>query len=186
MFRLQTTPPQCEPEQRALFNGGFTDALQQVYRTCVIGTASQTGRWSVQILDENTGAGVAALTDGYMWGFTDRLLPGGKLSLIVEPFTAPTPFARPSDSPSAMNVYELHSSATWQLQKVAAFPVTGRPSLRMDIYDANPRLSGQNMIGKFWDLRTRPNSSATGLVDLLLENGRWIGFSPTTGTIITK
>jgi hypothetical protein len=186
VFRLSSPAPSCETEQRALFNGGFTDSLQQVYRTCVIGTASHTGRWTLQVLDEGTGSGVVAIQDSYMWGYTDKLLPGGQLSFIVEPFDAPTPFARPKDSPRQMKIYALQSSSSWQLQNVAMFPVTGRPALRYDSYETNPTLAGQGKNGNFMHLRTRPNQQASGLVDIQLENGQWVGYSGSAAGIVLK
>ena len=186
VFRLTSPAPSCESEQRALFKGGFTDALQQVYRTCVIGTAAQPGRWTLQVLDESNGSGVVAISDSYMWGYTDKLLPGGRLSFIVEPFSAPIPFARPSDSTSKMKIYALNSSPNWQLQEVGMFPVTGRPSLRLDSYETNPAINGQGKNGNFMHLRTRTNQLAAGLVDVQLQNGQWVGYSAAAGGVVQK
>ena len=186
VFRLLSLVPSCEAEQRVMFNSGFTETSTRAYDTCLIGTASQPGRWMLQVLDENNGSGVAALQDAYMWGYTDRLLPGGQLSIIVEPFAAPTPFARPRDTTRAMNIYALQSSPTWQFQGVGTFPIAGRPALRYDAYDANPPAASQHMTGNFMHLRTRPNAVAGGLVDVQLENGRWVGYSPQAGTVVSK
>jgi hypothetical protein len=186
VFRLLSPAPSCEAEQRSYFNSGFADAANQVYLKCIIGTAAQPGRWMLQVLDESNGSGVVALNDAYMWGYTDKLLPGGQTSFVVEPFSQPTPFARPPDSSISMNIYALQSSPSWQLVSVGAFPVGGRPALRYDAYDANPPVSAQNKTGNFWHLRTRPNAFADGLVDIQLQNGQWVGYSPATRAVVAK
>lgn len=186
VFRLVSPEPACEAEQRAMFSSGFTAAATRTYDTCLIGTAARPGRWMLQALDETNGNGVAALPDSYLWGYSDRLLPGGALVFIVEPFAAPTPFARPKDSSRAMNLVTLQSAPAWQFQAAGSFPVAGRPALRSDPYDANPPLAGQHLSGNFMHLQTRPNDDAPGLVDVKLENGNWVGWSPQARAVVGK
>ena len=122
--RRTSTVLRCEVEQRALFNGGFTDSLQETYRACVIGNASKPGRWIVQFLDESHGNGRAALMDAYMWGYSNQLLPGGKFVYLIETLGAAIPLIVRECLDRAQSVY-ARSSPSWKVQQVATLPVVG-------------------------------------------------------------
>jgi hypothetical protein len=176
----------CEVEQRALFNGGFTDSLQETYRACVSSNASKPGRWIVQFLDESNGNGSTALWDAYMWGYSSQLLPGGKFVYLVEALGAAIPFDRTGVSSTALKVFTLESSPSWQVQQVATLPVVGLPALRVDDYASYPLIAGQQRNGDFAHLVTRPNQAVPGLVDIQMTNGQWVGYSPTATSLVVK
>lgn len=176
----------CEVEQRALFNGGFTDSLQEAYRTCVIGNAGKPGRWIVQFLDESSGNGRTGLWDAYMWGYSNQLLPGGKFVYLIEALGAAVPFDRTGVPSTSLKVHTLESSPSWQVQQVATLPVAGLPALRIDDYASYPLVAGQQRNGNFAHLVTRPNQAVPGLVDIQMKNGQWVGYSTAAATLVAK
>jgi hypothetical protein len=176
----------CEAEQRALFNGGFTDSLQETYRACVIGNASKSGRWIVQFLDESDGSGRTALWDAYMWGYSNQLLPGGKFVHVIETLGGAIPFNRAGVPSTTLRAFTLESSPSWQVQQVATLPVAGRPAIRVDDYASYPLVADQKRNGDFAHLVTRPNLSVPGLVDIQMANGQWVGYSTTAAALVAK
>src|SRR5262249_13548045 len=66
-------------------------------------------------------------------------------------------------------------------QQVGDIPVTARPQLRQSGYPtAGPRTSDS------WVDLTTADIDGDGLLDLLMQDGHWVGYSPNSGTLVVK
>lgn len=187
VFRVSSPDTQrtCEAEQRADYKARSA-ASNEAFLACVISTSGTVGRWTLQVLDERTGASAVAAADTYLWGFSNEILPGGRTVLLVEKLNRPVPFNRLGVSEPQIHLLQLESTPTWAFTELGALPIQGAPYTQERGYDVAPPPFAQYKSGPNSRLVVRRNAQAKGLMDFQLVNGKWIGYSPAEGRLVTK
>jgi hypothetical protein len=151
----------------------WTDEKARVWYECFNRNVASMGRWGMQARRVGDGASVTGSQDTYVWGRSDRLLPGGEILYLVEVLPSRVRFDLADVPPSALRVYAL-VAGLWTERGV--FPVAGRPALRSVMPE------GAIGVGSFTGLAELDalDLDGDGLDEIALTDGTRIGASGTT------
>jgi hypothetical protein len=185
VFHTAADADRCLPEQYALYLPPATnwgDAKYEAWLACAKRSRDTAGDWTVEALDARTGELVASVPRSYVWGWSDRVLPGGRPIYVVESWTDRAGF----DLDRRTEPRALHLAAFdhghWT--DIAAFPAgAARPLVRA----VQPH--GPIGTGAFTTLAelSFADRDGDGLVDIELMDHTWIGYDARApGTLSVK
>jgi hypothetical protein len=143
------------------------------------------GSWHMQARAVKDGTVVSQSADTYVWGMSDRLLPTAEKVYLVQLLPSQGhKFDMTDVPPSPIAVMALVNSS-WTSR--GTLPKAGLPKILMTPTNVNPAhglgITGLN--SSFAYLTTRP-SATSGLEDILMEDGTWVGYDPATKSFIVK
>lgn len=163
-FAMDAPIDLCLHEQFALYQPPtWTPEKADAWYGCFAKNRTAPGLWGMQVLDERTGTGLTGSQGTYVWGWSDELLPGERVYL-VEYLAGPGAWDLSDRAPSALQVNAL-AGGVWQAR--GAFPVVGRPKLRV--------VAPQGPLGA---------GSSTYIAELTLHPGSPPGVELEDGTIV--
>jgi hypothetical protein len=198
LFRKDNPLPACQAEllleQRSRFDPAASAAYEKSCAPKEIPIAR--GSWSILVLDALTAAELAAYPNEYVWGEADNVLPNVPRSLLVQRLT--TDGGHISYNRTGLSVDSL-----------ALLQLTGRPSLDplADLIGPVPApvTTGVLEYGEFGNMGGGPahppgigssyegvaklvvaDIDGDGLNDVKLQDGKWIGYSASTGGLALK
>jgi len=162
----------------------FPVKLQKEWRTCADNAGlSMTGIWSAQALDLENGRGINQWPNAYFWDRVYNFVPGQREVFLVEPMPNPVRFDQKGYSPQPLMVAGIDANFRWQ--RFGSFPVAGRPHMTPSTPYWIPIGIGVGASWRgVWSAVTRPRPD--GLVDIQLQDGRWIGYSSTQHTFVVQ
>jgi hypothetical protein len=172
---IQSAPVDtCIPEQRA---GGSS------WTTCVAKNVASTGTWAVQVLDDETGALIADNNRSYVWGWSDKIMPGGETVYFVEDLSDSNVFNLSDHTATpTLTARTLNGDGTWQI--VGFLPIQGRPVLPT-YAGSGPRGTGD--YSAFIENRLM-DVDCDGLPDIQINDfsGPWVGYDQSNHDWIVK
>jgi hypothetical protein len=142
------------------------------------------GSWHMQARAVADGQIVSQSSDTYVWGMSERLLPTAEKVYLVQVLPSQGQMFDMTDvPPSQIEVLAL-VNASWTSR--GGFPVAGVPKIVITPTNVNPAhglgITGLN--SGFAYLTTQANAS--GLEDVQMEDGTWVGYDPGTRSFIVK
>lgn len=179
----------CKNEQYQLYmEPTWTTAKRQAWEACAFQHAATKGRWNMKVVRESDGALLTGSADTYVWGWSSSLHPSAETLYLVEALPNPVRFDVKDDggnrmSPSALRVQAL-VNGLWDDR--GAFPVAGRPVL-VDI-----KKTGALGTGDFFGVKalSLADLDGDGLDEVATATASgtvvWIGWSPSSGSWVTK
>jgi hypothetical protein len=158
---------------------GFYFGYDQVWYQCLANNLASTGNWAMQVLRESDGAPLTGSTQSYIWGWSDRIFPGGDVVYLTEVTPSSMRFDFGDVAPTPLSMRSL-SHGSWVDR--GTLPVAGRPRI---VY---PALGGSRGVGSstaFTELSLY-DIDGDGLLDFQLVSGGWAGWSAAQGAWIMK
>jgi hypothetical protein len=171
----QTAPAStCLQEQFAYYNGDVAGWL-----ACVAKNLKATGTWNVEVLREADGAPLFRSANTYVWGWVSGIMPGDDVVYLIESVPGVVPFDRSDGSRAVLDARTMTPSG-WQ--RVLRVPVAERPVVSR----AQPAgARGAASYTGYSFLRTT-DYDRDGLLDVQFNDGSWVGYSGTVGTLTVK
>ena len=134
-----------------------------------------TGDWSVRTLNLDNGALVSEWKNAYVWGRVRDFVPRQAETFIVELMDERVRFDQRGHTPKQFMVAGIGPDFTWR--RFGVLPVAIGPKMMMQPPSLTTPYEGT--VGtsqyKIVEIQTRPRHD--GLVDIKLEDGRWVGYS---------
>lgn len=133
----QSTATTCLAEQQEVCRTNFSQAALDAQFNCQSQWLHQPASWNVRVVNETNGTAIASLANRYLWGYSDRLIPGTTVYL-TQAVPAGASFDRPAVQTPVLDAYSL-SGGVFTFR--GSFPVAGRPLIR------RVRANGQRGVG---------------------------------------
>ena len=185
VFHAAADADRCLPEQYALYlppTTNWGDAKYAAWLACAERSRETTGDWTAEALDVRTGELVGSVPRSYVWGWSDRVLPGGTPVYAVE--ALPDRAGFDLDRRTEPRALHLAAFDRGHWTDVAAFPAgAARPLVRA------VQAHGAIGTGAFTALAelSLADRDGDGLAEIELADHTWIGFDARTpGTLSAK
>jgi hypothetical protein len=183
----------CVPEQYQLYFDGWSEgfavpngasaqdakpwsaAKERAWHACKAQNVRSRGTWRLELYDEGSGAQLAAMTGGYIWGWSYRIVPGAVVYL-QEPLDANAPFDFTwdfaNDRPRAPTSLTFRTLSEGKWQRRLPVPAHARPAI------AKQPASGPRGLGdySYYAEWVTADIDGDGLDDVKLTDGSWIGW----------
>jgi hypothetical protein len=173
----------CLTEQKAV-NANPTDATFAAFYACFaknVGTGSPVsaaGSWRTVFLRQDTGAAVTGGT-GYVWGYSAKILPGGKLTYLVE-FPPANARFNLEQGPRSTLVFESAKDGFYVEEGRTASPA--RPKIRTSQPFGKHGSGGGNLLTEL----VLEDRDGDGLSEVQLDDGTYVGWSAAAKAIVVK
>jgi hypothetical protein len=192
----------CSDEQYAVYTSNWDPNVYNRFVLCLgrVRDAAR-GRWRMITKNMATGAGLTGSMNTYVWGMSTDLVPSPEPVYFVEllPTNQKVAFWHTLDGSFAKQPLYAFSlvKALWTSRgkvQLSTDPTrVFRPVQRANGYPIT--VDPDDTV--YYDVRTRPNASVAGLVDILLTDGdptaptsgeqlRWYGYNPSTSSLAMK
>ncbi|WP_284373839.1 hypothetical protein [Algimonas porphyrae] len=178
-FTLQADPNDAIPDNcdAALAN---SETHPNAFDECAEEQRDQPGTWGFQALDLDTGTGVTGGTGAYIWGMSDKILPGNEMAYIVEHVPAGSPFNFTGATTNPIHVY-THENGGFVSQGM--IPSNMRPTSDHSLHSDCLSTGNQQLIH---DLHLE-DRNGDGLMDIKMYTATetWVGYVNGQWQIVT-
>ncbi len=158
---------------------------QRIWNGCKAQNLSCPGQWAFELYDEATGVPLVTVSGGYVWGWSERVVPGATV-YFVEPLAASAPFdftwdfARRRSRPQQVLVAHTLSERGWL--RSWRLPVAARPKI------VEQAARGARGVGDYsyyaeWQAE---DVDGDGLDEVQLADGSWVGYVRAADRFVCK
>lgn len=158
-------PADPDPEKRP-----WSASKQKAWGDCQTANIKAKGQWAMEALGEADGSSVTGGVGNYVWGWTNKMVPGGETLYLVEQLPAEHRFDL-SDVPAPKLEVRALIKGLWTPRGV--FPVAGRPKMVM-ASAAGAR--GLGSYSAFAELSLR-DVDCDGVPEVELADGTFVGWN---------
>ena len=181
-------PDDCQDEVFDEQENLYVDPLliQETYQCQDANFLPAVGRWTIQAFQGDTGGGVTAWPQAYLWGRVQHFVPNEPYTLVIETFTTNSGKVRFDQNGhttvDALWFSKMESNYTWSHAGALSGGARPRTTVNFWYYGSQP-IGGGSSWGGLPELVVRDIDS-DGLNDVQLTDNSWVGYH--NGAIVRK
>jgi hypothetical protein len=170
----------CLDEQYQLYlPPAWTEEKARIWYECFGSNVGSIGIWGMQARRVSDGASITGSQRTYVWGRSDRLLPGGEIVYLVETLPERTRFDLADVVPTPLAVNAL-VAGLWTGR--GTFPIAARPVIAHVPAEGATGVGSNTALAEL-DLADRDGD---GLAEVHLEGDVWVGWDAAATAFVVK